>query len=126
MGSVAIIPWLVSSFRGALAGVWHQQRLYRFATYTGAKLTGLEFDDTHVRMTWEDRTHCLELSTERRSGGLLHAPIRTEMHKRVEESMDGELRVKLTTRSGDVVLDDVGRAAGLEVHGGLERLQRMR
>ncbi|MEW5741510.1 MAG: tocopherol cyclase family protein [Myxococcota bacterium] len=125
-GSVAIIPWLFSSFRGTIAGVWHEKKLYRFATYTGAKLERFELDDTHVRMTWADRAHRLELTTERRSGGLLHAPVRTEMHKRVEESMDGELHVRLTTHDGKVLLDDVGRAAGLEVHGDLERLVQMK
>jgi len=125
MGSVAIIPWLVSSFRGTIAGLWHEQKLYRFATYTGARLERFELDDSHVRLAWADKRHRLELVTERRQGGLLHAPIRTEMHKRVEESMDGELRVKLSTRDGRVVMEDVGRAAGLEVYGDLERLMKM-
>jgi hypothetical protein len=126
MGSAAIIPWLFSSFRGTIAGMWHEKKLYRFATYTGAKLEKLELDDTHVRMTWADNAHRLELQTERRRGGLLHAPIRTEMHKRVEESMDGELRVRLTTRQGQVVMEDVGKAASLEVHGDLDLLVAMR
>lgn len=126
LGSAAIIPWLRSSFRGFIAGVWHERRLYRFATYTGAKLERLELDDTHVRMTWTDRAHRLELVTERRRGGLLHAPIRTEMHRRVEESMDGELYVRLTTRGGAVLLDDTGKAASLEVHGDLDRLLTMK
>lgn len=125
LGSAAIIPWVRSSFRGFIAGVWHERRLYRFATYSGAKLERLELDDTHLRLAWADRHHRLELSTERRRGGLLHAPIRTEMHRRVEESMDGELRVRLATRAGDVLLEDVGRAAGLEVHGDVDRLLRM-
>lgn len=126
MGSVAIIPWLGSSFRGTLAGVWHGQRLYRFATYTGATLERFELDDSRVHLAWVDRRHRLELRTQRRQGGLLHAPVRTEMHRRVEESMDGELHVRLTTKTGEVLLEDVGRAAGLEVYGDLERLQRLR
>lgn len=126
MGSAAIIPWLVSSFRGFIAGVWHERRLYRFATYTGAKLERLALDDTHVHMSWVDRTHRLELVTQRRRGGLLHSPIRTQMHRRVEESMDGELHVRLTTLAGAVLLDDVGKAASLEVHGALDRLLTMK
>ena len=34
--SEAMIPWLRSSFRGFIIGLWHAGRLYRFATYTGA------------------------------------------------------------------------------------------
>ncbi len=34
--SVATIPWLRTSFRGFIIGLWHDRKLYRFATYTGA------------------------------------------------------------------------------------------
>ena len=34
----AIIPWLGSTFWGTIVGLWHEGRLYRFATYTGAKM----------------------------------------------------------------------------------------
>jgi hypothetical protein len=36
--SVAIIPWIGRSFPGFIIGLWHQNKLYRFATYTGAKI----------------------------------------------------------------------------------------
>ncbi len=37
LASVAHIPWLGSSFIGFLGGLWLDGRLFRFATYTGAK-----------------------------------------------------------------------------------------
>jgi len=126
MASIAIIPWVRSEFRGFVVGLKHRGRLFRFATYTGAKTVSLDIDDEHVR--WTMRTKLggqLDLVAERRRGGLLHAPIRTEMHQRVEETLDARLHITLTTPSGAVILQDTGEVAGLEVHGDLPRLLTM-
>ena len=42
----------------------------------------------------------LENKAERRRGGLLHAPIRTQMHSRVEETLDARLPPTLTAVAG--------------------------
>ena len=121
--SVALIPWVRSEFRGHIVGLLHRGELHRFATYTGAVTTRLELDDDEVR--WHLRSKqgtVLELTADRPRGGLLHAPVRTEMHRRVEETLDATIRVRLLDRSGRVLLDDVGRCGGLEVHGDLDRL----
>ena len=126
-GSIAKIPWLGSSFTGFIFGFYYQQRVYQFATYTGAASTHLSVDDSHV--TWNLRSRGwpgtsplrLELRADRVAGGLLHAPIRTEMHRRVEETLDSRIAVRLT-RGSEVLFDDVGLAAGLEVHGDTDRL----
>ena len=121
--SVALIPWVRSEFRGHIVGLLHRGELHRFATYTGARTTRLEVDDDEVR--WHLRSKqgsVLELTADRPRGGLLHAPVRTEMHRRVEETLDATIRVRLLDRSGRVLLDDVGTAGGLEVHGDLDTL----
>ncbi len=121
--SIALIPWLRSEFRGFIVGLWLDGTLHRFATYTRARTTALRIDDEHV--TWSLRSRrgdVLDLRAERQRGGLLHAPIRTEMHRRVEETLDARVHVRLTTRDGRVLLDDTGECAGLEVHGDLDRL----
>jgi tocopherol cyclase len=121
--SVALIPWLRSEFRGFIVGLWVDGTLHRFATYTGARSTGLAIDDEHVTWTLRARSGLtLELRAERQRGGLLHAPIRTEMHRRVEETLDARVHVRLSDAAGTVLLDDVGECAGLEVHGDLDRL----
>lgn len=50
VASAAVIPWLLTSFPGFIAGLWWQGRLYRFATYTGARIERLDIDDTHVHL----------------------------------------------------------------------------
>jgi len=121
--SVALIPWLRGDFRGFIVGLWVDGRLHRFATHTGARTTTLAIDDEHVCWTLRGRDGAtLAITAERRRGGLLHAPIRTEMHRRVEETLDAKVHVRLVDPRGTVVVDDVGECAGLEVHGDLERL----
>ncbi|MDA8434462.1 MAG: tocopherol cyclase family protein [Actinomycetales bacterium] len=121
--SVALIPWVRSEFRGHIVGLLHRGELHRFATYTGAVTTRLEVDDDAVR--WHLRSKqgsVLELTADRPRGGLLHAPVRTEMHRRVEETLDATIHVRLLDPGGRVLLDDVGTCGGLEVHGDLPRL----
>ena len=123
MGSVALIPWLRSEFRGFLVGLRHQGTLHTFATYTGASTTLFEIDDEQVRWSLRSRSGMtLHLVADRVHGTLLHAPIRTEMHKRVEETLDATIGIRLVDRSGAVLLDDMGTVGGLEVHGDLGRL----
>ncbi|MFV0633333.1 tocopherol cyclase family protein [Demequina sp.] len=129
--SIATIPWGRTSFRGFIVGVRRPhpdggQVLHRFATYTGARTTALEMDDAHVAWEMCARSGAvLRLQAERRRGGLLHAPVRTQMHRRVEETLDARIHLELIAPDGRVVLDDVGEAAGLEVHGDLEALLAM-
>ena len=121
--SVALIPWVHSEFRGHIVGLLHRGELHRFATYTGAVTTRLEVDDDAVR--WHLRSKqgsVLELTADRPRGGLLHAPVRTEMHRRVEETLDATIHLRLLDPGGRVLLDDVGTCGGLEVHGDLPRL----
>lgn len=125
VASAAIIPWLSGSFPGFIAGLWLDGTLHRFATYTGARLARLELTDTEVHYALEDRKLRLEVSTARAAGALLHAPVRSEMHKRVEESLDAQLHVKLTARGGSTLFEETGSVGGLEVHGATERLVSM-
>jgi hypothetical protein len=125
MASAAIVPWLTSSFPGFIAGLWREGTLYRFATYTGAMIEHLEVNDSHVEMVFSDRQHRLSLRTTRQGGGVLHAPVRSEMHKRVEESLDATIEVRLSTTKGRTLFEERGSAGGLEVHGQLDRLMGM-
>ena len=99
--------------------------LYRFATYTGAKTERLEITDDHVTWTVANKSHRLDMVAERSQGGLLYGPTRQEMHKRVDETLKATVAVTLRTRSGQALFQGVGRNAGMEVHGDLERLLRL-
>jgi tocopherol cyclase len=124
--SVAVIPWLRGAFVGFIAGLWHEGCLYRFATYTGARLERQETTAETVILHYVDRRpsgHRLEIVATRAHGGLLHSPERVAMLQRVMESLTATIRVRLVEiGSGRVVFEDEGRHAGLEVVGDLPGL----
>ncbi len=129
VASTALIPWRSSAFRGDLVGLWIPNGpaagLHRFASYTGARTESLEVGDTVVRWTLRDRTgQALRLvaSTAGRATGLLHAPVRTQMHRRVAETLDGTVEVELCDPDGCTRFVGVGQFAGVEVHGRIDRL----
>ena len=129
VASTALIPWRGAAFRGDLVGLRLPEGpaagLHRFTTYTRARTEVLEVDDEHV--TWRlagGRGARLELraSVGGRTTGLLHAPVRTEMHQRVAETLDGTVGVRLLDRGGALLFEGVGQCAGVEVHGTIDRL----
>jgi len=134
--SVAIVPWLGSAFPGFVVGLWRQQHLYRFATYSGAVIEHLDVDDTHVTWRLASRRplmpgatrHRLEIAAWRSEGGLLHSPERVDMQQRVTESLTARLDVRLVAvRDGreTVLFEDSGRHAGLEIAGPTSEIQKM-
>jgi len=120
--SVAMIPLYGLKFPGFIIALWHEGRLYRWATYTGAKINRLVLSDRHVTWQVSGGGFTLTMEAERGSGGLLKAPIRTEMHKRVDETMQSTVKVTLTDKSGRVIWEDSGDCTALEVHGQTEKL----
>lgn len=120
--SVAIIPWLGSAFRGFIIGLWRQRRLYRFATYSGAKIEKLSIGGQQVDWSVRDRHYRLEMQARQALGGLLFGPTRVEMGKRVDETLDANVELRLSRLSGETLFEGRGRYAGLEVEGELEKL----
>lgn len=123
--SVAIIPWLGGSFRGMIAGFWHDRQLVRFATYTGARIEHLEIEDNHVLWVIADRLHRLEIDAAHPGGGTLAGPSKVDMGVRVAETLQGTIHVSLYQRknSSRPLFQDTGRCAGLEIVGDVERLR---
>lgn len=122
VASVAIIPWLAgSSFRGFIIGLKHHGELYQWSSYNRAQEVQLQIDDSHVRWVVNGSAGTLQITAERKRGGLLHAPLRTAMHQRVEETMDGVVQIRHTTRDG-AVFESSASVACMEVFGDIGRL----
>ena len=122
IASVAIIPWLRSSFRGFIIGFKHNGKLNKWSTYNRSKEAELVIDDSHVRWTLDGPDGRLELRAERVRGGLLHAPLRTAMHQRVEETLDATVSIRHSDKAGNLLYEGKGICTGLEVFGDIERL----
>ncbi|HML22689.1 MAG TPA: tocopherol cyclase family protein [Aggregatilinea sp.] len=131
--SVALIPWLWQAFRGFIVGLRHEGALYRFATYTGARVERLDVTDTHVYWTMSGVTgpadrrgrYRLAIDAERASGGLLHAPDRVAMVERIVESLTASIGVRLVMLDGKrerEVFAGTGQFGGLELGGDLSTI----
>ena len=122
-GSIAMIPWVRQAFRGFIMGLLHQGRLYRFATYTGAKTEHLRVTDAAVSWRITDRLYSLDINAQRSRSVELRGPSKVDMGKRVPETMTAEIEVRLATLRGEqVIFEGRGRNAGLEVAGDLAPL----
>lgn len=127
--STAIIPWIRGAFPGFIIGFKHEDRLFRFATYTGAKIEKLEIGSETVNWIVKDRTRRLEMIAHRsNNSGLLHAPTREGMFRRIPEVMDSRIEVRLSVRESGktrVIFEGTGFHAGMEVVGDLDKLVEM-
>tara|TARA_B100000902_G_C27195227_1_gene856095 strand:- start:191 stop:1177 length:987 start_codon:yes stop_codon:yes gene_type:complete len=122
IGSVAIIPWLGGAFRGFIVGLRHSGRLYRFTTYNRTKEEKLEITDSQVNWRLKGPDGTLELHAKRVQGGVLRAPIRDSMHRRVEETLNATIHIVHTDPRGRTLLETDGQVGGLEVFGDTEKL----
>lgn len=123
--SIATIPNLGRTFPGFIVGLWHNQQLYRFTTYNNTKVERLALDDDHVDFILYNPDYELHLRSTRASGAPLRGPEREDMHKRVDETMNATIDIKLYKLSPmrkTLVLEDQGKHAALEIVGDLSLL----
>jgi hypothetical protein len=122
-GSIAMIPWMGSAFRGFIVGLFHQGTLYRFATYTGALTEALEIVQGAVQWTLRDQLYRVQIVASRAVAGDLRGPSHHDMGRRVPETLQALISVRMTAiSSGKVLFEDTGRVGGLEVAGDLPTL----
>lgn len=127
-GSIAIIPWIRKPFLGFIFGIWHNNRLYRFTTYTGAKLTHLHIAADKIQCALEQKGLLLEIIMHRKQGGFLQAPTIKGMTHQISESLQAWLEVRLTDISKKqprLIFEDRGKHAGFEIAGDVQRLLDM-
>ena len=127
-GSIAIIPWIKKPFLGFIFGLWHDGRLYRFTTYLGARLICFGVNNNKVHFTFEQKQLVLEIRADYMEACLLQAPTINGMTRKISESINSSLEVKLFSKSkskSTIILEDMGRHAGFEIAGDVKRLLEM-
>lgn len=121
--SVARIPWLGKAFIGFIAGLWIRGNLYRFTTYTGAKLTDFRLYYNRIFISLEDGKFCLDIVAVRSATGKLASPQNGLMKGKVDESISAKVEFslfKLSNGRKKLVCKGSGRNTGLEVMGNME------
>ncbi len=117
MFSVAKIPWLGRHFTGFLSFLKVKEKLYLFATYTGAQIKTLHYQDGMIEILVADKHHMLKISGRYEESGILKAPKNGLMERLISESISSSIKVVLIDRKGKVLYQGNGKNAGLEVVG---------
>ncbi len=130
MASIAKIPFIGRHFTGFLFALWHKGTIYRFTTYTGAKIFSINIKPNRVKAVVADNKYLIvfdakKLHKEGRKApadlaGVLKSPSLGEMKGRIMESLTSEINLSLYSRdkSGrkkDLIFTDTGYHAGLEI-----------
>lgn len=129
MLSIANIPWLGKSFDGFMVGFWHKSRLYRFTSYNGAKLVGLDVKPYSVSASFLSGKYLLQIEAHKADDAALAAPKMGAMNGRIAESMTSKVLTELQRLSrgrNEVIFKGEGRHAGLEIAGEISRFPRVR
>lgn len=114
MLSVAKIPWLGKFFIGHLAFFLYNGEIYKFATWNGSKIMIRRNTDNQIYATLKGKEHTIELTVGSSITGRIVAPVFGAMERYIKESVDGEIRVRLSGKDGNEMF------AGKSVHAGLE------
>lgn len=121
--SVAKIPWIRNSFVGFIGGLWLHNKLYQFTTYNGSSLRKSTITEKEVQLVIENKNYRIEILAHRDKATVLASPIGGLMDGRVEESMTAKVDVQLfNKKTKQIVFEDTGRNAGLEVAGKIEEI----
>jgi tocopherol cyclase len=122
MVSIANVPWLGKSFDGFIIGFWHESRLYRFTTYTGAKITTMHFDKERLILGVQSKKQRLEIEVSYLRGAELLVPVLGDMRGRLSESLAASTHLKLIQLDEGLetlLFEGTGRHTGLEIEGEL-------
>lgn len=123
--SIARIPWLRKAFTGFIAGLWIKGKLYRFTSYTGARLKDCRLYYNRIIISLEDRNFRLDIAATRSDTGKLASPQNGLMKGKVDESISAEVEFSLYKSSygrKKLVYKGLGRNTGLEVMGDMEEI----
>ena len=123
MLSVANIPWIGKSFTGFLGFFYHNGKIYRFATYTKAKLVFENSDPDKVNIKITDKKNTYNIMASRSQAGMLKAPVKGSMDRRIAESINAHLTLLVTDKNDNVIFCDSTAISGLEMAGDINNLK---
>ncbi len=129
MASYAKIPWMGSAFDGYLVGFIHNNTLYRFTTYTGAKVTKLQLKEKRIILHITDKKYRIEIAALKSKGVDLASPVEGSMVGRILESITAKIEVKLIElnkkKEEKVIFEGTGRNAGLDIGGRVDEIKEV-
>lgn len=125
MLSIAIIPWLRKSFTGFLGYYYHNNKIHHFATYRPTKLQLEIADSTQIKIKIENRKNTFIINAKSNNTGILKAPVKGTMDRRISESINATIKIIMMDKKGTVIYVDSTNIAGLEMVGDYYKLQEL-
>lgn len=113
--SVAKIPWLGSYFIGFISYLNYNGRFINFSTWSGARIEKLEYREKTLRVRISNSRYLLEFSALNKQAGQLKAPELGSMTRMIKETVDADLELCLRDREGNILLEEQGSRAGMEL-----------
>jgi tocopherol cyclase len=124
MLSIANIPWIGRSFTGFLGFFYHDGQIHRFATYTKAKLEIEYSDHNEIKIQIKDKKYTYNILASRNQAGLLKAPVKGSMDRRISESINAHLTLSVIDKQNNVIFSDSTLISGLELAGDIDKLKK--
>lgn len=125
MLSVAHIPWLGNAFRGVLAALLLDGKLYRFTTYTGAKTESLKIKNDRIHVKIRDKRYRLCVAAKKAKGATLYGPHGDRFGQHYFETLNSEITLSLTKqeqKSKLAIAEINGNPAALDINGEVDHL----
>lgn len=123
MISIANVPLENKSFNGFLGFLYYDDKVYRFGTYTRSKMRLDIVDKNTIKINIQSRKEVIEIEAIRNQYGLLQAPDEGTMDRRIAESIDADIKIKLFDKKGNLMYSDQSKIAGFELVGDVEKLK---
>lgn len=117
--SIGHVPFLFSSFKGFLIGLYFENDFYKFTTINKSRLTIKECGNDVVIKTENNRySLVIETYTEKDKFILCKGPIGNNMVPLVKENLMGKVKVTMFDKlSGKLLFYDEGNCSGIEYGG---------
>lgn len=115
MLSVAKIPFLGVSFNGFIVNFVFNNKEYRFATYNFAKMKLVEKEKDIVKFEFRKKKYILKVTGLAFVEATLPAPKSGSMDHEIKEGLFGIVDVILCTKKGEIIFEDKGLNAGIEI-----------
>ena len=113
--SIAKIPWRGHFFMGFIAFLYLDGKFHQFSSYNRSRISRVFMEGDQLLIELKRKSSTLRVSVAKHLTGELKAPSTGNMSRRIKESIDSEVDVSLLEGNEEVVFQETGHRAGLEI-----------
>jgi tocopherol cyclase len=113
--SVAKIPWMGKYFPGFISFLYFDKRFFLFSSYNNSALQEINYDGKTLSFTLKNNYSTLKATAIKNKSGELLAPVSGKMSRRIKESIDSFITIRLYDRHNNLIYNDSAQRAGLEI-----------